>query len=257
MTRIKIVHLVWPLVVIYIVYFLSKIIWFDSLSSLANDSVHYLVMARHFSPWEIESSAISSTWLLQDFPPAFPLLLAITGAAHSLVYAHMLVAVIGIISLYFYYLLSIRILKNRKWVIIPVIIFALSPGFLLGLQGILSESFYLLLTFLFFLYYQPGVCLSRKKLLLFCLLLSAILLTRTIGIALCFAILGQALICSYSKKAIQPQSFYIVAISLAVYFVSMATWGPVKESHYFDVLIPFLTSNDFSSATGYDISFLL
>ncbi len=243
MVKNKIVHLVWPPLIIYLVYLLSKLIWFDSLSSFANDSVHYLVMARHFSPWVSESSANSTAWLLQDFPPFFPWLLALSGAAHSLLYAHLLVAIIGLISLYFYYELSVQWLNHRVWAFFPALIFALSPGFLLGLQGILSEPLYLLLVLIFMLLYQPNEKNSTRLIVLSGLLLAAILLTRTVGVALCLAILVQSFFASISNRKIQYQSILIVVLSLCIYLLLMAIWGPEKESHYIAVLTQYLSAD--------------
>ena len=247
MSRIKTIHLIWPPLLIYLVYLLSKLAWFDSLSSLANDSVHYLVMARHYSPWQSESEAIASAWLIQDFPPFFPWLLALSGAAHSLLYAHILVVGLGFVSLYFYYRLSSRWLDNRNWAIFPVIIFSLSPGFILSLQGILSESLYLLLTFIFIFFYAPTENKSKKTILIVSLILAAILLTRTIGVTLYLALIAQASLSSISNKKFQFQSFYVVIIALCIYFLLMAVWGPVRESHYFDILISYLSDNGISS----------
>lgn len=244
MTKNKLVHLIWVPLSIYLIYTLSKLAWFDSLSSLANDSVHYLVMARHYSPWHIESVAIASTWLIQDFPPFFPWVLAFSGASHNLLFAHILVIGIGLVSLYFYYLLSTRWLDSRIWVVLPVFIFAYSPGFILGLQGILSESLFLVLTLLFLLFYKPTEKISSRHIILAALLLAAVLLTRTIGIALILAVLAQAFFSSISQKCIKYQPVIIVVAALLVYFLLMAIWGPVKESHYLDILIRYLQGND-------------
>ena len=246
MIKNKIIHLIWPPLIIYVVYLLSKLIWFDSLSSFANDSVHYLVMARYFSPWISESTAISTAWLLQDFPPFFPWLLALSGAAHSLLYAHLLVAIIGLISLYFYYRLSEQWLNHRVWALFPALIFALSPGFLLGLQGILSEPLYLLLVLIFMLLYEPTEKKSRSLIVMSGLLLAAILLTRTVGIALCMAILVEAFFSSISQKKIQYQSILIILLSLCIYLLFMAIWGPQKESHYMAVLLQYLSADGIS-----------
>ncbi len=244
MGKIKTVHLVWSSLLLYLTYLLSKLIQFDNLSSFANDSVHYLVMARHYSPWVDESRAISSAWLLQDFPPFFPWLLAFTGTAHSLLYAHLLVAGLGLAGLYFYYLLSSRWLKSQGLALFPLLIFALSPGFILGLQGILSESLYFFLFIIFVLLYTPTRNNSNTKIVIAGLLLAAILLTRTIGIALWMAILTQAFFSSISQKRVNYQPIVIAAISLLVYFLLMTIWGPVKESHYLDILIRYLGDKD-------------
>ncbi|MFW2440065.1 MAG: hypothetical protein ACN4GR_11910, partial [Arenicellales bacterium] len=213
MARNKVIHLIWLPLLVYIVYLLSKLVWFDSLTSIANDSVNYLVMARHYSPWRGESDAIASAWLLQDFPPFFPWVLAFTGAAHSLLYSHLLVAFLGLVSLYFYFLLACQWLNDRALAMLPVLVFSLSPGFLLGLQGILSESLYLLLVLIFFLLYTPEKKRSSGLLILVILLLAAIMLTRTTGIALGLAIIVQAFITSVSQKKIQFQPVLLVAAS--------------------------------------------
>ena len=249
-------HLIWVPLTAYIIYLFYRLAWFDDLSSLANDSVHYLVMARHYSPWVEESAAIASAWLLQDFPPFFPWLLAITGAAHSFLYAHALVVSLGLCSLFLYYLLIRRWLNDKWWTIFPVLIFALSPGFLLGLQGILSESLFLFLTLFFFWQYSPENKKSTTKLILFSILLSAILLTRTVGIALCFALLAQAFFASISDKKIYFQSILLAAFSIAIYFLLMVNWGPIKESHYLGILIPYITGQGLSAeGSGYIYQF--
>lgn len=232
----------------YLAYLFSSLAWFDSLSSFANDSVHYLVMARHYSPWQDENAAIAAAWPLQDFPPFFPWLLAITGAAHSFLYAHLLVIVIGLCSLYFYYLLCLRWLENKAWAILPIMVFALSPGFLLGLQGILSESLFLLLTVIFIWYFIAEEKLSTKQVILCALLLTTILLTRTIGFALLLAIVAQGFFSSLSEKKIQLKPAYIAVLASVMYFLLLAIWGPVKESHYFDILIPYITGEGQSVA---------
>ena len=154
----------------------------------------------HYSPWAPESPAISTAWLYQDFPPFFPWLLALTGAVHSYLSAHILVTCIGLASLYFYYLLSKREMNKRAWIILPVIIFALSPGFLLGLQGILSEPLFLMLTLMFMLFYKPAEKFTAGYIVIAAIILAAILLTRTIGIALCAAILVQVFISGIAQK---------------------------------------------------------
>lgn len=248
MARNKAIHLIWPPLLIYIVYLLSKLVWFDSLSSIANDSVHYLVMARHYSPWLSESNAIASAWLLQDFPPFFPWVLAFSGAAHSLLYSHLLVAIFGLVSLYFYYLLACRWLDNQLLAIFPLLVFSLSPGFLLGLQGILSESLYLLLVLIFLLLYSPEEKRSAGQLILIIILLAAIMLTRTTGIALGLAIIAQVFFASIAQKKIQFQPVLIVAASLIIYLLLMALWGPVEQSHYLGLLIQYISGTDLYEA---------
>ena len=256
MEKNKIAHLIWPPLLIYFLYLVSKLAWIDNLASLANDSVHYLVMARHYSPWVSETPAIATAWLNQDFPLLFPWLLAISGAAHSFLYAHILVIAIGLMCIYLYYLLLIRWVGNEIWILFPICIFALSPGFILGLQGILSESFYLLLVLAFMLYYRPAEKIAARHIVLAGILMAAVLLTRTIGISLCIAVLAQAFFSSAYQKRVHYQPIFIVVIALLVYFFTMAAWGPVKDSHYLDMLVRYLTGQDlYQIGTGTEYYF--
>lgn len=247
MARYKLIHLIWIPLLVYLVYFLEKLVCFDNLSSIANDSVNYLVMARHYSPWVSETEAIGSAWLIQDFPPLFPWVLALSGTAHSLLYGHLLVAGIGLASLYPLFLVSNRWLKNQWWAVLPLLVFALSPGYLLGLQGILSESTYLMLVLVFLLVYRPSMNKSAIRVAMAGLLLAAILLTRTVGFALLLAVLAQAFFSSISLKRIQSQSFIVVVISVGVFLLLMAFLGPGKESHYADILVQFMSGHDVGS----------
>jgi hypothetical protein len=104
------------------------------------------------------------------------------------------------------------------------------------------------------LIYTPTQKHSRNQIILAAILLAVILLTRTVGIALCLAILAQALFSSISRKKIQLQSILIVAISLCVYLLLMLIWGPEKESHYVDVLLQYLTDKELYGP-GTDSSF--
>jgi len=244
MGRTRLIHLIWPLLLTYLSYVMQQLAFFDSLSSVANDSVNYLAMARHYSPWIEETNAIKSVWPLQDFPPLFPLFLAISGAAHSLFYAHVLVVVTGFSSLYFLYRLSVGLSVNRIASVGLVLLFALSPGYLLGLQGILSEALYLLLSLAFLSYYQLQQAVSKWRVVWMGLLLAAILLTRTIGYALLAAVIAQNLIEYFSSKKMPTQAMQIASIGLAGAVVFMWLLGPERESHYPSVIQNIIAGNE-------------
>jgi hypothetical protein len=57
-------------------------------------------------------------------------------------------------------------------------------------------------------------------------------------------ILAQAFFSSISQKTFKYQPIVIAAISLLMYLLLITIWGPVKESHYLDMLIRYLTGKD-------------
>src|SRR5512143_504456 len=68
--------------------------WFwtvhDALGAIADDGPAYLMMARHFSPYGPESP-VNATWAATSrFPPLYPLLLGLGGAAGSVLLTHLL-----------------------------------------------------------------------------------------------------------------------------------------------------------------------
>jgi hypothetical protein len=74
--------------------------WHSVIATIGDDSVSYLTLARHFSPWNPDPLAARWAPYFSNFPPLFPLLLALTGGAYDLLVAHMVVAAGGIASLF-------------------------------------------------------------------------------------------------------------------------------------------------------------
>jgi hypothetical protein len=124
---------------------LRAIIMPDALASIADDSSNYLVMARCLSPWSDPGVAALSVCDQQYFPAGFPLLLGMTGAGSSLPLAHTMVLAAFLASLPLLWIHASRVLGSPLLAHAVVMGFALLPGTLLGLQGILSETWYLLL----------------------------------------------------------------------------------------------------------------
>lgn len=237
-------YLLWVLLVGYLSWLLYQIAGYDNLSSIANDSVNYLVMARHYSPWADESEAISRVWPLQDFPPLFPLLLAVTGAAHSLLSAHVLVVVLGLVGLYPLYKIAVAISGSKNLAKATTLIFAISPGYILGLQGILSESLYLLLALIFIFQYLKLDKPSNLQMMLMGILLAAAMLTRTVGFVLLLSLLCQGILIALASKKLPLTQLKIAVIALMIYFMSMFLIGPESQSHYLDAFMGFISGRD-------------
>jgi hypothetical protein len=237
-------YLIWVPLLAYISYSLYQLAFFESLSSIANDSVNYFVMARHYSPWFDESEAIRQVWPLQDFPPLFPLLLAITGASHSLLWAHVLVVVIGLTSLYPFYRVASGILSSKMGAHLSVFILAITPGYLLGLQGILSESLYLFLSLILIAQFIKQGNKTNKHLVLMGLLLAGCMLTRTVGFVLLFSMLLTGLIIAFRHKKVPIALLKTGGVAMLIYYVVVSVIGPENDSHYFSVLEGFLSGKD-------------
>jgi hypothetical protein len=228
-------HLLWVPLFGYLIWFLGGFAWFDGLTSIANDSVNYLVMARHYSPWVPESPAVALAWQYEDFPPLFPLLLAITGAAHSLYWSHVLVGMIGLLAMIPMYYLAYRRFHSGVIAIFSTALIALTPGYLLALQGILSESLYLLLSLICIMLWDrrgPGFF----WIFLVCIFIAALMLTRTIGFSLWVALVVILVIDSAKKKSITHETATLLLLPLVIYFLVTGLWGPDTKSHYIGVL---------------------
>jgi hypothetical protein len=234
----------WALLAGYVLYLLHRLAWHDALTSLASDSVNYLVMALHYSPWQEESEVIRQTWPLQDFPPLFPMLLAVSGAVHNWLYAHALVVALGLAALYLTHGFSLAITEDPVASQLAAVIVAVSPGYLLGLQDILSESLYIVLTILFLVRISRNPSPSRTGLVLLGFLLAGVMLTRTAGFVLLAALLCQAIVIRVVEKGRARSSVTIALIGLAVFGLVMVVAGPEKATHYIGTLREVLAGRD-------------
>ena len=181
----------WLFTALAVARVLHAIIEPDALASLADDSSNYLVMARCLSPWSGPGAAELSVCSQQYFPAGFPLLLGLVGAGGSLPLAHLVVLCVFFISLPCVWVHASSVLRSPMLAHVLVACFAVLPGSLLGLQGILSESWYLLLTSCFFLFLVRGgdaVRQSRLRATVMGGVLGLLVSTRSIGILLMFAV---------------------------------------------------------------------
>jgi hypothetical protein len=160
---------------------LAQFAWQPALASFADDSVSYLVMAQVFSPFQAASPAVAGAFAREAFyPPLFPLLLAFTGAAHNLAWAHAVTALLLAAALPLVYLLGVRWLGGRGQALAALACIALLPAMWVHSKGILSETLFCLLLVAIF------VCLEQEKKSpwLLGLLMAALALTRTAALPL-------------------------------------------------------------------------
>lgn len=155
-----------------------------TLATFADDSVSYLVMAQQFSPFRPASPAIAAAFPQEaTYPPLFPLVLALAGAAHDIAWAHVLTALILAAWVPLVYLLGVRWLGSRAAAAACALTVILLPSVWINAKGILSEPLFgaLLLGTLCVL--EAGSAGRRRQLAL-ALLFSALALTRTAALPL-------------------------------------------------------------------------
>src|SRR3989304_3073842 len=120
--------------------------WQPTLATFADDSVSYLVMAQMFSPYQAASPAVAAAFPREAFyPPLFPLVLALVGAAHHTAWAHAVTALLLAASMPFAYLLGVRVLGTRGTAVAAVACIVLLPSLWINAKGILSEPLFCLL----------------------------------------------------------------------------------------------------------------
>lgn len=115
------------------------------LATFADDSASYLVMAQAFSPQAAAPAVAEAFPREAAYPPLFPLLLALGGAAHDLARAHVLAALPLAGALLLAFLLGLRWLESRGAALAAMACVALLPGMWVNAKGILSEPLFCLL----------------------------------------------------------------------------------------------------------------
>jgi hypothetical protein len=148
--------------------------WQPGLATFHDDSASYLVMAQAFSPWHAAAPSVMAQMPHEKYPPLFPILLALSGAAFDWRWAHAVVA-----------------LSFAAVGIVAALLYVTLPGVWLNLMGILSEFPYMALTFgalAWMARRPPGTTLARRDAIVLGLLLGAVMLTRTIGFTLAAAV---------------------------------------------------------------------
>lgn len=162
----------------------ARFVWQPTLATFADDSVSYLVMAQVFSPWQPASQAVAAAFASEAFyPPLFPAVLALAGAAHDIAWAHALTALILAASVPVAYALGVRWLEDRRAAAIAVLCVVLLPAMWVNAKAILSEPLFCLLLLGTLCVLAAGGKGDRAyggaRLWMLALLMAAMALTRT------------------------------------------------------------------------------
>ena len=199
--------------------------WHSVIATIGDDSVSYLTLARHFSPWNPDPLAARWAPYFSNFPPLFPLLLALTGGAYDLLVAHMVVAAGGIASLFLVHSYARARLGSECGSLAVAVLFLLLPGTWLALTGILSESIYLALSLAALLHeatrVRPGSP-ARSYAVLGCWMAAA-LLSRTAGFALLLGYAANVGFVAWRRRGLpEPRVWLPVAIGVAAQLAWLA-----------------------------------
>jgi 4-amino-4-deoxy-L-arabinose transferase-like glycosyltransferase len=199
-------------------------LWQPGLDSLYDDSVSYLIMAQRFSPFHAADAVIAAAAPYEKYPPLFPLLLALCGAAYDWRIAHAVVAACFAASVFFLGLHARRATGSARLAFLAALVYAVMPGAWLNAKGILSEFLYMALVFATLVYYDRmrAQAIAGRAAVALGALLAAVLLTRTIGAALVLAVAAaEALRYWRTRDAARARAF---VLSFALAAAAPAAW---------------------------------
>lgn len=152
------------------------------LASFADDSVSYLIIAQVLSPWQPVSAPVAEAFVRESFyPPLFPALLGVLGAAHHVAFAHAVTALLLAACLPLTYMLGARWLGSKRWACAVTAVIATLPSLWINVKGILSEPLFSLLLLAAFLLLEGEGNPSRRRWGL-AAILAALALTRSVGL---------------------------------------------------------------------------
>jgi hypothetical protein len=156
--------------------------WQPGLASFADDSVSYLVMGQVFSPWQAAPPPVAEAFVREAFyPPLFPALLGLAGAAHHIAWAHLLTALLLALWLPLAYALGARWLESRWAAAAATLALASLPSLWINVKGVLSEPLFGLLLLGVLVAHERIESPARRKWTV-AGLLAALALTRTVGV---------------------------------------------------------------------------
>lgn len=208
----------------------------DVLSSLASDSVHYLLMARHLSPWGASDPIAAAAFAEQDYPPLFGLVLGLAGAGRDLATAHLVNGglLLGALLLLRQYALAVTGSEGIAFAVAAI--FAISPGAWMNSLDVLSENLYLLLSLAILLRGGRNET-SPRALVITGVMVAALVLTRTVGLAMLVAIAALGAVRGTGTRGKIAAAGTPVAITIGLLLlvqIAVATGVPDQYVHGFD-----------------------
>jgi len=205
--------------------------WQPGLATFHDDSASYLVMAQAFSPWRAASAPVIAQLPYEKYPPLFPALIAVAGAAYDWHWSHAIVALCFAAAVLLLGVYASRLGGGAWCAIAAAVLLAALPGAWLNMKGILTEFPYMALTFgtlAWLARRPPGTPFERRHALVLASALAAVMLTRTIGITLALAI-AISEIASYRQTRDRAR-LREVLFALAAATAALIAWYVLRPS---------------------------
>jgi hypothetical protein len=203
----------------------------DVVSSLGDDTISYLMLARHFLD---PANALNREWVgyQAHFPPLFPLLLALTGSAWSYTAAHALVAGFAILSLVLIYRYAAFQLGSDTGGLVITALCLLMPTAWVSIHPILSESLFLFTSLSALYYYETrlhGETGRAHQWVIFGLLLGSAVLSRSAGLGLVAAYGVHAVCAVVGGRRKGAWKFLLPALPPALMLIVWVAVRPTPE----------------------------
>jgi hypothetical protein len=215
----------------------AAFVWQPTLASFADDSVSYLVMAQVFSPWQAASPAVTASFAREAFyPPLFPLLLALAGAAHHTAWAHALMALLLAGAIPLVYALGVRWLEDRRAAAAAALCVALLPSLWVNAKGILSEPLFCLLLLATFCVLDTGEGRGGRPWAA-ALLMTAMALTRTAALPMIAAYALWALARRHESRAKRMRNLVPAFVAVAAYGMWVLLRPSLTEDGYARIIL--------------------
>ena len=208
--------------------------WHDVIASIGDDSLSYVALARHLSPFS--GDALVEPWVryYSHFPPVFPLLLAFTGGAWNFLAAHMLVAACAVFAAAMVCICGAMRLGSERAGLGAAVVFLLLPTAWVSILGILTEPLYLALSLAALAWHErhPEGRNTRDALVLG-LLIAAACMTRVAGVALIAAYVAHVVIGVIVRRE-RPamRAFLPIAIPVAFQLLWWILRPPLQSRGY-------------------------
>ncbi|MBW2465905.1 MAG: glycosyltransferase family 39 protein [Deltaproteobacteria bacterium] len=162
--------------------------WNPELAGLGGDNGVYLLTANFYSPWSPPSDIARHFAERSQYPPLYPLLLALFGGGENILAAHLITTACLLLALIILRAWLISIGLHKTTANLAVMLFVLLPGTVRISMFILSENLYLLLSMLaLYLATQAEKKKNSPWLQAAALVIVAATLTRTVGLSLAAA----------------------------------------------------------------------
>ena len=207
--------------------------WNPELGGLGGDNGFYLLMARFYSPWSPASDIALHFTEHSQYPPFYPIILALFGGGESILAAHLTTTACFLLALLVFRAWLPTLGLQKSTANLTVLLIAILPGTVKFTMFILSENLFLALSILA-LYL---VALSEKNAKNFFLPAAAAIivlavLTRTAGLALAAAFCFHAVL-KRPPKGLVSAFGVIVSLAFLFWHKSLST---VKHTGYLDAL---------------------